>query len=325
MPIILIMKEVKMPGFAVHYLFGEDLLKNYKENYLKRCISKHIEIYNMGLQGPDMFFYFFLSPLLYKRNIGSIMHTKDVGRFKLNFIKSLDEIDDKEKKVIAISYFAGFLGHCTLDKICHPYVYAVTDYEHKGKDYFSKHVDLETEIDRLYVRKHKNMDLYYFRRKETLNISSVEIEVLAEVFVNAFRLTYPDVKLDKKRMELVINIFKQSSSIFNDKYGVKKKIVGFFEKLILKRKVISPMFIVERQNNNLNNVLNMEGKEWYNPWDKEIIRKESFPGLYKNAIKEYVKVLDELNDYLISGEQKLLKRTIENVSLHSGLDCSIPS
>ncbi|MBD5137014.1 MAG: hypothetical protein HDT39_13810 [Lachnospiraceae bacterium] len=314
-----------MPGFAVHYLFGEELLKDYDNNYVKKCINRHQEVYNMGLQGPDLFFYFFLSPVLYKRNIGSIMHTKDVGAFKSNFIKSIKDMEDKDKRMIAISYFAGFLGHCTLDKICHPYVYAVTDYEHKGKDYFSKHVDLETDIDSMYISKYKDMDLYYFRRKETLNISNVEIEVLAEVFVRAFKKTYSNVKLSKKRMELVINIFKQSSTIFNDKYGIKKSLVGFLEKIILKRKVISPMFIVEKSIQNEHDVLNKEKQKWYNPWEKDIIRDESFPELFKYALKEYSFVLDELNNYLVNGNEDVLKRTIENISLHSGLDCSIPS
>lgn len=314
-----------MPGFAVHYLFGEELLKDYDNNYVKKCINRHQEVYNMGLQGPDLFFYFFLSPVLYKRNIGSIMHTKDVGAFKSNFIKSIKDMEDKDKRMIAISYFAGFLGHCTLDKICHPYVYAVTDYEHKGKDYFSKHVDLETDIDSMYISKYKDMDLYYFRRKETLNISNVEIEVLAEVFVRAFKKTYSNVKLSKKRMELVINIFKQSSTIFNDKHGIKKSLVGFLEKIILKRKVISPMFIVEKHIQNEHDVLNKEKQKWYNPWEKDTIRDESFPELFKYALKEYSFVLDELNNYLVNGNEDVLKRTIENISLHSGLDCSIPS
>lgn len=314
-----------MPGFAVHYLFGEELLKDYDNNYVKKCINRHQEVYNMGLQGPDLFFYFFLSPVLYKRNIGSIMHTKDVGAFKSNFIKSIKDMEDKDKRMIAISYFAGFLGHCTLDKICHPYVYAVTDYEHKGKDYFSKHVDLETDIDSMYISKYKDMDLYYFRREETLNISNVEIEVLAEVFVRAFKKTYANVKLSKKRMELVINIFKQSSTIFNDKHGIKKSLVGFLEKIILKRKVISPMFIVEKHIQNEKDVLNKEKQKWYNPWEKDTIRNESFPELFKYALKEYSFVLDELNNYLVNGNEDVLKRTIENISLHSGLDCSIPS
>lgn len=314
-----------MPGFAVHYLFGEELLKNYDNNYVKRCINRHQEVYNMGLQGPDLFFYFFLSPVLYKRNIGSIMHTKDVGVFKSNFIRSIKDIEDKDKRMIAIAYFAGFLGHCTLDKICHPYVYAVTDYEHKGKDYFSKHVDLEMDIDSLYISKYKDMDLYYFRRKETLNISNVEIEVLADVFVRAFKKTYSNVKLSRKRMKLVINIFKQSSTIFNDKYGIKKRLVGFFEKIILKRKVISPMFIVEKRTKSQNDVLNKEKQKWYNPWEKNIIRDESFPELFKYALKEYSFALDEFNNYLVNGNADVLEKTIENISLHSGLDCSIPS
>lgn len=314
-----------MPGFAVHYLFGEEILKDYRDDFVKKSIRRHRELYNIGIQGPDLFFYYFMSPFLYKRNIGSIMHTKDIGKFKKNFMYVLNKTKNEDMKMLGVAYFAGFLGHCTLDKVCHPYIYAVTDYEHKTKGYFSKHVDLETEIDSIYIRRYMDIDLYDFRRKEVIRINDMELKGLARMFVAAFKKTYPDVKLSERRMRFIINIFNQSCYIFNDRYGIKKKIIGALEKKILKKKVISPMFIEKKRKKTNKDVLNLNGEQWHNPWAKDKISKKNFDELFDIALDEYKEVLYELNDYIESGEEKNLDKTIENISLHSGLDCCIPS
>lgn len=314
-----------MPGFAVHYLFGQNTLVNYSRDELYSSIEKHKEMFNLGLQGPDLFFYYFLSPILYKKNIGSILHTKKIGQFKKNFLYVLINEKDDDRKKVGIAYFAGFLGHCTLDQVCHPYIYAMTDYEHKGKGYFSKHVDFETEMDAIYTKRYMNIDLYDFRRKEEIRLTELEINTLAEMFVRAFKRTYPNVKLNKKRMKFIINIFKESCYIFNDKTGLKKKLVGKLESLILKKKVISPMFIEKNRKNYNFDILNTDNEEWVNPWDKSIKRTESFDELFNKSIELYERILKELNKTIIEGKVGDESIITTNLSLHSGLDCSIPS
>ena len=46
-----------MPGFTTHYLFGVKAYNDLPNNYLKHVISKYRWLYQLGLQGPDIFFY----------------------------------------------------------------------------------------------------------------------------------------------------------------------------------------------------------------------------------------------------------------------------
>lgn len=46
-----------MPGFTTHYLFGVKAYNDLPNNYLKHVISKYRWLYQIGLQGPDIFFY----------------------------------------------------------------------------------------------------------------------------------------------------------------------------------------------------------------------------------------------------------------------------
>lgn len=319
-----------MSGFVTHYVFGLKAVKIFDSStVLADYINEHRQVYDMGLQGPDMFFYYFLSKIFYKRNIGSIMHTKDIGKFKKNFLEICLSQKDEKKKKVGISYFAGFVGHCALDCACHPYVYAVTDYAHKGKNYFSKHVELELDIDYINARRILGQDLYEYRKNDKFALTGEETEYLADIYVKALRKTYPRMKIPKRRMKFIIRIFKHNNVFFTDRFGIKKKIVGSVEQRILRRKVISPMFVVKSEKRSCEDVLNEKCVTWISPWEIERKRNESFDMLFDNALNRYTDALTELNKCLVDrkgkSQEKFSEALINNLSLHSGLDCSIPS
>ena len=49
-----------MPGFTTHYLFGLNSFRELEEPDLVSCIRKFPHAFCMGLQGPDIFFYYLL-------------------------------------------------------------------------------------------------------------------------------------------------------------------------------------------------------------------------------------------------------------------------
>ena len=53
-----------MPGFVTHYVFGLKAVKIFDSStVLADYINEHRQVYDMGLQGPDMFFYYYLSKI----------------------------------------------------------------------------------------------------------------------------------------------------------------------------------------------------------------------------------------------------------------------
>ena len=63
-----------MPGFTTHYVLGMKAYNDMPQNNLKFIIAKYRWLYQLGLQGPDMFFYNL--PILRHRdhrNVGSYM------------------------------------------------------------------------------------------------------------------------------------------------------------------------------------------------------------------------------------------------------------
>ena len=71
-----------MPGFTTHYILGMKAYNDMPQNNLKFIIAKYRWLYQLGLQGPDMFFYN-LPVLRHRdhRNVGSYMHEHHVNDF----------------------------------------------------------------------------------------------------------------------------------------------------------------------------------------------------------------------------------------------------
>ena len=110
-----------MPGFTTHYIFGMKAYNDLPNNQLKLIIAKYRWLYQLGLQGPDMFFYNI--PLLRHRdyrNVGSYMHEHHIRDFFECYLHNLSEITSKQQREEGLAYFCGFLCHYIGDSICHP-------------------------------------------------------------------------------------------------------------------------------------------------------------------------------------------------------------
>lgn len=114
-----------MPGFTTHYLFGIDACRRLTSTSMHNMIRRDHSAFALGLQGPDLFFYYLPSYLMHRKNIGDLAHRKDTGQFFANLLQSRKLFAGKKHSLsIADAYICGFMGHYTLDCTIHPYVYA---------------------------------------------------------------------------------------------------------------------------------------------------------------------------------------------------------
>lgn len=77
-----------MPGFTTHYLFGIDACRRLTSTSMHNMIRRDHSAYALGLQGPDLFFYYLPSYLMHRKNIGDLAHRKDTGQFFANLLQS---------------------------------------------------------------------------------------------------------------------------------------------------------------------------------------------------------------------------------------------
>lgn len=126
-----------MPSGYAHYRFGTQLLPTLPGD-IRRTIQRFRGLFDMGLFGPDFFYY--SSPLL-KSNAGflGIKFHEQTGKEFFNRVCRMLRLERPEA---GIAYLYGVLCHYCLDSVCHPFV---IEQAALGE---ATHVEIETEFDR---------------------------------------------------------------------------------------------------------------------------------------------------------------------------------
>ena len=231
-----------MPGYVTHYIFGREVYHNLKNNSLKKNLYYNRTAYGLGLQGPDIFFYYLPSYVLEGHNIGALAHVCETGAFFQGLIESRSQFSSCTDLNIAEAYLMGFLGHYTLDTICHPYIYAMTHFkDKKEKAYFSRHAYLETDIDTALLDMKLHRQPCNFHPEDTIRLTHRQKYVIASMLYYAYRYAFPDVKFRKYTMYLAIFSMQFGLWLMHDDSGKKKAIVRLTERICLGYPLFSPL------------------------------------------------------------------------------------
>ena len=127
-----------MPAGYAHYVFGEKVLEQLSPKY-KELIKNNIDLYNIGVHGPDIVFYYDALTSNDVIKTGQRMHHEEAYKF---FSHAKDVYRDTKDKDAALAYIYGFINHFVLDHVCHGYVFYMQDKLNMG------HYEIESEFDR---------------------------------------------------------------------------------------------------------------------------------------------------------------------------------
>lgn len=321
-----ILREMNpMPGFTTHYLFGLNTYKHLDNIEIKKILHKNHAAYSLGLQGPDVFFYFLPSYLIHSNNIGSVAHEERTGKFLHYLLKSRELFPDNNERQIAEAYIAGFLGHYVLDTHCHPYIYWKTRFEEKSSRYHGVHMRLEVDIDAELLQFYKHRVPSHFHQNTTIMLTSLQRRTIATVLHYAYAQTYPELHIWHSTMRVSIRSMQIGTRFLRDPSGKKKVFLRKLEGMILGYPLLSSMIPSDSLTFYLD-PLNILHKQWYNPWDKTFTSTDSFFDLMEDAQVEYTSVLKKLSEIFSNNSssekecRKALLKQLGNNSYHSGLD-----
>lgn len=311
-----------MPGFTLHYLFGVQAYHSLPIHTLKTAIKEHHSSYCLGLQGPDVFFYYPPSHI-HKDNIGSIIHLSRPDHLFKAMIDYKNKLTNSEEKEIVTAYIAGFMGHYTLDSTFHPYVYERTDYNisiQNNHEYYGRHFDLEGSFDILYLKKFKGLKPEHFYQSKTIALTRHEVDTIARLLKHIIKTVYQQ-NHSLLGLKSAITCMRIGTALLHDSTGLKKRFYQKLEHHIFGYEWLSPMFEVTHEIDETF-VLNKNHKAWKNLWNEALISLESTNDLLKKALCRYGKTLFLLNNELENGEQsaKHLIDNIGNCSFQTGLE-----
>lgn len=129
-----------MPASYAHFAFGQVVYKKLSKE-LKDIIDENKEGYDIGLNGPDILFYYKPLGKNFINTFGHDIHKEEAARF---FNKAKNHIVENDE---GIPYILGFICHFILDSNCHPYINKVI--EESGVS----HGEIEAELDGRLMRK----------------------------------------------------------------------------------------------------------------------------------------------------------------------------
>ena len=123
-----------MPANYAHYRFGKLALPSLPAE-ARQCIGRFRRMYDIGLHGPDILFYY--NPIM-DTPVGQLGHSYHTYSGQAFFAQAAEQADSEAARV----YLYGLLGPYCLDSVCHPYVNRLVDI---GE---ARHIALESQLER---------------------------------------------------------------------------------------------------------------------------------------------------------------------------------
>ncbi len=140
-----------MPSIYTHEAFGKAVLNNLPQE-MKEIIYEYPNLYQIGLQGPDILFFYHPFSKNRINSTGTNMHDQSLLQW---LIPATRMIYNKGKDTPEYCYYLGFILHYLLDSKCHPYINFMV------KELHFNHIELETEFDRFLLIKRGHDPLHY--------------------------------------------------------------------------------------------------------------------------------------------------------------------
>ena len=297
-----------MPGFRSHFIFGQNALTSCKTAGELRCIKEHKTYYQLGQQGPDLFFYFAPAHLFHRSNIGTIMHNTATLGFIDSLVFTRNRLLTKTDRDIADAYIAGFMGHYSFDTACHPYIH----YRAKKmtyKDDFTKsfgiHVALETDIDAALLRHYMHLNVSQFALEPTIALSPKERIVISHLIAGAIGRTYPDHKMFPLTVNLAICNFWLLNKLMRDPKGRKKRLVRFIDERICHHIFVSGI-VANDGFKAYKDPCNLRHMKWHNPWEPSITSHQDVYQLMEQGLAAYELHLENYKNLIATLPKKLL-------------------
>ena len=198
-----------MPTTYAHWYFGQQCLE-VMPNGLKAIVNKHRSLYDLGVHGPDIFFYSLNDSSIAK--YGSNMHIESGKNIFTLFKSKLNKKDDNYEG--KLSYVLGFLTHFIFDSTAHSYV------ERKRKYENISHNKVEAEYDRHLIELYNHRT---FNRAKLIKTNKDTIKVLT-----AF---YP---YDENTVKSFLRLQKMILNFIHANTEVKRKFVRIIAEKINK-------------------------------------------------------------------------------------------
>ena len=193
-----------MPNTYAHYRFGDKCINTLPGDLREKIINNR-KVYDYGVHGPDIFFYYKVLKHNYVNDFGHDFHEKPYEEVIIRFKKEFFKIADKDA---AIAYILGFTAHFVLDSYCHSYV-EIKEEKTTEEGNRASHGRIETQFDKYLIMK-DGLNPFKYSASSTLHPRKATAEVIDALIPNYDAKTIYKCLKDQK---LYVGLLKDSNFI----------------------------------------------------------------------------------------------------------------
>lgn len=163
-----------MPATYAHYRFGAQMLSRMPGDVC-RTVKRHRRMFDVGLHGPDLFFFY--RPVV-KTRIGGLGHKfhMQTGREFFSRVCRNLRLDPSEA---GQAYLYGVLCHYGLDSHCHPMIIE------KSREGIASHSRIEAEFERFLLEMDGRNPPYGMRLTGHMVLTDPESEIVSQFYPGA--------------------------------------------------------------------------------------------------------------------------------------------
>ena len=202
-----------MPSNYAHYRFGVEMLQLMPGD-IRRTVNRFRRLYDMGLHGPDVFFYY--NPLHQTKTgeMGRRIHKQSGADLFMRICRSLR----MEPSEGGEAYLYGLLTHYCLDSLCHPYVIETATQAGLA------HGEIEAEFERFLLEKDGKIPACAQDLSPHMQLTPGECEIVARLYSG---VKAGQVQVAVKNMALITKLLAVPAGVRRSAY---KKGLGLVSK-----------------------------------------------------------------------------------------------
>ena len=200
-----------MPAIFAHDLFGRKVFSELDQE-IKQMIRKEKDCFYLGLQGPDVLFFYrplAKNPINQK---GYRYHERPAMEIFAHGLQVMRQMEDEKERNAIQAYLLGMSCHFALDHSLHGTVNRLE------KETGFTHAQIETELDRRLLQRE---EMEPVRAYTACHLKNTEITRLAVMHV---------LKEEEHAVKEAIFSFKTITRIFINSGEVFKKLIGVIMK-----------------------------------------------------------------------------------------------
>lgn len=279
-----------MPSVLTHYGFNKEVFNN-KISFLEN----NEDIYLLGAQGPDPFFFYGIVPSFKLKNsglvrkYGSKLHKLEPSEVFGCFFKYAN---DNANKDILYAYILGAGLHYILDRKVHPYVYYKTgfsDNKKKKRRYFSGHTLFETNMDVLLMN--GRYSAIKAKPYDAIESDDEKVRMVSEMYGFLSNQLVKSERIGKNTFFDSYKCMRTIEKILYSKKGIKKGIVSALFKKTPFNTMMHPRIV---KDDSQIDYLNLNKREWQDPATETVYNK-SVNDLIEEAkieVKEWTSIVE---------------------------------